>query len=130
MLCDWPASKTLAILQTPKHSGQSLMVRKLQQTPPAEHVEAFLLAASHGGLRQHFGTVFSHITEAPVLDAILRKTHWVKDHQLTALHAPGFAGAWWQENEMIRDIDRRGSGGCLPDGGMAGGVGDSRCGAG
>jgi hypothetical protein len=26
--------------------------------------------------------VFSHIDEAPVLDALLRKTHWLKDHQL------------------------------------------------
>jgi hypothetical protein len=82
LLCDWPGSKTLAILQTAKHGGQSPMVRRLQQPPAGEHVEAFLLGASHGQLRSHFGIVFSHIEEAPVLDALLRKTHWLKDHQL------------------------------------------------
>src|SRR5689334_3437210 len=82
LLCDWPGSKTLAILHTAKHGGQSPMVRRLQQPPASEHVEAFLLGASHGQLRSHFGVVFSHIDEAPVLDALLRKTHWTKDHQL------------------------------------------------
>jgi len=82
LLCDWPGSKTLAILSTLKHGGQSPMVRRLQQPPSAEHVEAFLLGASHGQLRSHFGIAFSHIDEAPVLDALLRKTHWLKDHQL------------------------------------------------
>src|SRR5947208_8388499 len=78
LLCDWPGSKTLAILHTMKHAGQSPMVRRLQQPPAAEHVEAFLLGASHGQLRSHFGLVFSHIEEAPVLDALLRKTHWLR----------------------------------------------------
>src|SRR5207253_5191923 len=50
LLCDWPGSKTLAILHTAKHGGQSPMVRRLQQPPASEHVEAFLLGASHGGL--------------------------------------------------------------------------------
>ena len=38
LLCDWPGSKTLHILQTMKHAGQSPMVRRLQQPPAAEHV--------------------------------------------------------------------------------------------
>ncbi|MGH7177143.1 MAG: hypothetical protein ACREJC_07180, partial [Tepidisphaeraceae bacterium] len=107
LLCDWPGSKTLAILHTAKHGGQSPMVRRLQQPPASEHVDAFLLGASHGQLRSHFGIVFSHIDEAPVLDAVLRKTHWLKDHQLQLCMHQVSRGAWWSETELLRDIERR-----------------------
>jgi hypothetical protein len=107
LLCDWPGSKTLAILQTPKHGGQSPMVRRLQQPPAAEHVEAYMLGATHGQLRLHFGTVFSHITEAPVLDALLRKTHWLKDHQLQLCMHQVTRGVWWSEHELLQDVERR-----------------------
>ncbi|HEX4794448.1 MAG TPA: HEAT repeat domain-containing protein [Humisphaera sp.] len=107
LLCDWPGSKTLGILQTAKHGGQSPMVRRLQQPPAAEHVEAFLLGASHGQLRSHFGVVFSHIDEAPVLDALLRKTHWLKDHQLQLCMHQVSRGTWWEASSLARDIDRR-----------------------
>src|SRR3954469_21231339 len=107
LLCDWPGSKTLHILQTMKHAGQSPMVRRLQQPPAAEHVEAFLLGASHGQLRSHFGIAFSHIEEAPVLDALLRKTHWLKDNQLQLCVHQVTRGAWWDEAELSRDIERR-----------------------
>jgi HEAT repeats len=110
LLCDWPGSKTLGILNTAKHGGQSPMVRRLQQPPAAEHVEAFLLGASHGGLRSHFGIAFSHIEEAPVLDALLRKTHWLKDSGLqTCVHLVT-RGAWWNDGELVRDISRRDAG--------------------
>lgn len=107
LLCDWPGSKTLAILQTTKHGGQSPMIRRLQQPPAAEHVEAFLLGASHAQLRSHFGVAFSHIVEAPVLDALLRKTHWLKDHQLQLCMHQVTRGAWWGEPELLHDIERR-----------------------
>jgi HEAT repeat protein len=107
LLCDWPGSKTLAILHTSKHGGQSSMVRRLQQPPASEHVEAFLLGASHGGLRSHYGIVFSHIEEAPVLDALLRKTHWLKDHQLQLCMHQVVRGVWWDDRELIRDMERR-----------------------
>jgi HEAT repeat protein len=107
MLCDWPGSKTLAILQTSKHGGQSPLVRRLQQAPAAEHIEAFLLGATHGGLRSHFGNVFSHIVEAPVLDSLLRKTHWLKDHQLQACMNHVVRGSWLTDIELTRDIQRR-----------------------
>ena len=108
LLCDWPGSKTLAILQTTKHGGQSPMVRRLQQPPEAEHVEAFLLKALRmGSFCLHFGIVFAHIEEAPVLDAILRKTHWLKDHQLQLCMHQVSRGTWWQEGELLRDVARR-----------------------
>jgi hypothetical protein len=107
MLSDWPGSKTLSILHTARHGGQSAMIRRMQQPPTAESVEAFLLGASHGGLRSHFGNVFSHIEEAPVLDALLRRTHWLKDHALqTCMHLVT-RGTWLSESELIRDISRR-----------------------
>jgi HEAT repeat protein len=107
LLCDWPQSKTLAILQTTKHGGQSPMVRRLQQPPEAEHVEAFLLGATHGQLRSHFGSIFAHIDDLPVLDAILRKTHWLKDFNLQLCMHQVNRGTWWQEGELLRDIARR-----------------------
>jgi hypothetical protein len=107
LLCDWPGSKTLAILHTAKHGGQSPMVRRLQQPPASEQVDAFLLGASHGGLRTHFGIAFSHIDEAPVLDALLRKTHWLKDHQLQLCMHQVTRGAWWGDGELAHDIERR-----------------------
>ena len=107
LLCDWPGSKTLAILHTAKHGGQAAMLRRMQQAPTADSVDAFLLGASHGGLRSHFGIAFSHIEEAPVLDALLRRTHWLKDHALqTCMHLVT-RGAWLSESELIRDISRR-----------------------
>jgi HEAT repeat protein len=107
LLCDWPGSKTLAILHTAKHGGQSPMVRRLQQPPASEHVEAFLLGASHGQLRSHFGIVFAHVDEAPVLDALLRKTHWLKDHQLGLCMHQVTRGVWLGAPELSRDIERR-----------------------
>ncbi|HLL90101.1 MAG TPA: HEAT repeat domain-containing protein [Tepidisphaeraceae bacterium] len=107
LMADWAGSKTLAILNTTKHGGQSLMVRRLQQPPEAEHVDAFLLGATHGQLRTHFGNVFSHINEAPVLDALLRKTHWLKDHQLQICLHQVTRGVWWDDTELAHDCDRR-----------------------
>lgn len=107
LLCDWPGSKTLAILHTHRHGGQSPMIRRLQQAPAAEHVEAFLLAATHAQVRSHFGQVFTHIGEAPVLDALLRKTHWLKDHQLQICMHLVNRGVWWDEKELARDLERR-----------------------
>ncbi len=110
LLADWPGSKTLAILHTHKHGGQSGMLRRMQQPPGAEAVDAFLLAASHGGLRSHFGNIFSHIEDAPALDALLRRTHWLKDHALqNCLHLVT-RGTWLSESELARDISRRDSG--------------------
>lgn len=110
LLCDWPGSRTLAILQTTKHAGQSPMVRRMQQKPASEHVEAFLLGASHAGLRTQFGIAFSHIDEVPVLDALMRKTHWLKDHQLQLCMHQVTRGVWWGDPELARDIDRRDAG--------------------
>lgn len=107
LLADWPGSQTLAILHTAKHGGQGPMVRRLQQPPDSEHVAAFLLGASHGQLRSQFGVAFSHVDHAPVLDALLRKTHWVKDAQLqTCLHQVT-RGTWWGLSELRRDAERR-----------------------
>lgn len=108
LLADWAGSKTLAILHTTKHGGQSPMVRRLQQPPESEHVDAFLLGASHGQLRSHFGVVFPHIDQAPVLDALLRRSHWLKDHQLQLCIHQVSRGAWWGMVDLARDIERRG----------------------
>ena len=107
LLCDGPQSRTLAILHTTKHGGQGAMVRRLQQPPASEHVEAFLLGATHGGLRSHFGVALAHVDEAPVLDALLRKTHWLKDHHLQVCMHQVTRGAWWDPAQLARDLERR-----------------------
>lgn len=107
LLVDSPASRAFQILATPKHGGQTPLSRRLQQPPAADHVGAFLLAASHGNLRPHFANAFAHIDEAPVLDALLRRTHWLKDHKLTlCMHLVG-RGGWWTDGDLQRDVDRR-----------------------
>jgi hypothetical protein len=107
LLVDSPASRAFQILATPKHGGQTTMVRRLQQAPSAEHVPAFLLGASHGHLRSQFAAAFAHVAEAPALDALLRKTHWLKDQRLAAcMHTVG-RGAWWAEADLQRDAERR-----------------------
>jgi HEAT repeat protein len=109
LLADWPGSKTFAVLSTPKHGGQTALLRRLQQPPDSEHVEAFLLAATHAGLRSHFGIVMSHIEDAPVLDALLRRAHWLKDHQLQVCMHQVTRGVWWNDGEFEKDLSRRGS---------------------
>ena len=108
LLCDWPGSKTLAILKAAKHAGQSPMARRLQQPPASEHIEAFLLGASHAQLRSHFPSVFAQIDEAPVLDALLRRTHWLKDQQLRVCVGQITRGVWWDPEHLARDLERRG----------------------
>lgn len=107
LLADNPHSKTFQILQLTKHGGQSPMVRRLQQAPASEHVAAFLLGASVGHLRTHFGNAFSHVDEAPVLEAILRKTHWLKDHGLQICVQQVTRGYWWDDATLAKDLGRR-----------------------
>ena len=94
LLCDWPQSKTLAILQTTKHGGQSAMVRRLQQPPEAEHVEAFLLGATHGQLRLHFGNVFSHIEEVAGAGRAAAKDALAERPATCNFACTRFRGAW------------------------------------
>jgi HEAT repeat protein len=107
LLCDWPQSRTLAILQTAKHGGQTAMIRRLQETPTAEYVDAFLIAASHGGVRGQFASVFAHLNDPLVLDALLQKTHWLKDAQLQLCAHQVTHGAWWSDRQLSDDVARR-----------------------
>ena len=107
LLCDSPASRAFQILATPKHGGQTPMARRLQQAPAAENVDAFLLGASHGHLRAHFGTAVANVDEAPVLDALLRRTHWLADQNLRLCVQQVGRGAWWSDADLQRDLNRR-----------------------
>ena len=107
LLCDHPGSKTLAILSTSRHGGVSPMVKRLQQAPDAEHVEAFLLGATHGQLRTQFAMSFSAIDAGPVLDGLLRRTPWLKDNRLELCLRQVGRGAWWNDATLLRDLSRR-----------------------
>jgi len=107
LLCDYPQSRVLAILKTARHGGQASMVRKLQQPPAAEHVEAFLLGASHGHLRSNFASAMAQIADPRVLDAMLRRSHWLCDQQLRVCVAGVQRGVWWDEHQLQRDLEPR-----------------------
>jgi HEAT repeat protein len=110
LLADSPNSLTFAILNIPKHGGQPTMIRRLQQPPDSEWVEAFLLAASHASVRSTFGMVFGHITEAGTLDALLARTHWLKDLHLQNCMKQVGRGVWHGGDlELERDFSRRDS---------------------
>ena len=110
-LCDHSQAMAMKILGTSRHGGQGVMIRRIQQTPEAEHVPAFLLGATHGNLRAHFGVAFSKIESASVLEAILKKSHWLKDAQLQLCVRQVHQGAWWGETDLTAEITRRGSAG-------------------
>ena len=110
LLADWPGSQTLAILKAAKHGGKAAMSRRLQQPPDSEHVAAFLLGATHGQAKSQFVSAISHIDQAPVLDALLDKTHWLKDAQLQACLHPVARGTWWALSDLRHDLERRGPG--------------------
>lgn len=107
LLCDHPQSRTLAILKTTRHGGQASMVRKLQQPPAADHVEAFLLGASHGQLRTNFAAAFTQITDRAVLDSLLRRTYWLADNQLRLCLGTVTRGVWWEAEPLPNDLAHR-----------------------
>lgn len=110
LLADWPGSQTLAILNAAKHGGKAAMSRRLQQPPDGENVAAFLLGAIKGQSKAQFVSAIAHVDQAPVLDAILDKTHWLKDTQLQACLHPVTRGTWWALSDLRHDLERRGPG--------------------
>ena len=95
LLCDGAGSSSLGILNTAKHRGQSALIRRVQQTPvDAESVPAFLMAASKANLRTSFGIAFSKIDEPRVLQAVLRRTHWLHDMGMSHCAQQVVQGAW------------------------------------
>ncbi len=107
MLCDCAGGGAIRILNTAKHVGQSVMIRRIQQSPEPEHAAAFLLGATHGNLRGNFGNAFAKIEAPVVLDALLRFTHWLKCHQLKLCMHQVSSGVWWSEADLPADLSRR-----------------------
>jgi hypothetical protein len=107
LLADHTASPTLAILTTPRHAAQGPMLRRLSEPPESEYVDAFLLAGAVGGLRGVFAHVMSHINVSTTLDAIARRTYWLRDHRM-AVSVAGFSrGAWLDQSILAADLARR-----------------------
>ena len=107
LLLDSTASRVLGLLRGPRHSGQAAVARRVSATPTAEGVDGFLLAAAHGGQRATFANGLARVADAPALDAILRRTHWLKDGALTACMAGVSRGTWWSDAELARDVSAR-----------------------
>ncbi len=108
LLCESADSQVMQILTVSRHGGQGVFIRRVQQTPEAEHVPAFLLAAGRGGLRTHFGQAFARIEGATSLDALLRRTHWLTDHAMQLCLRQATTGPWLDEGSLAADLVRRG----------------------
>lgn len=106
LVCDHPASKSLSILSTSRHGGVSPLVKRLQQAPDAEHVDAFLLGATHGQLRSQFALSFGAIDSPTVLDALLRRSYLLKDHRLEICMRQVSRGTWWGDGSLVKDLAR------------------------
>jgi HEAT repeat protein len=110
LLADSGTSQTLAILRLSRHPGRVAMERRLSQPPASEHVEGWLLGASHAGMgpvRSAFAGTFAHVHERPVLDGLLRKSHWLKDQKLQACVGNVMGGRWMDQMSLARDLKKR-----------------------
>ena len=107
LLLDSPSSRIMGLLRGPRHSGQAAVAKRVSATPSADTVDAFLLAAAHGGQRATFANALARVADAPALDALLRRTHWLKDATLAACMAGVSRGAWWTDAELSRDVAAR-----------------------
>ena len=107
LMCDHPGSRLVAMLRGPRHAGQAVLARKVSGTPSSDGVDAFLVAASHGGQRSTFANSFARIADAPTLDGLLRRTHWIKEHQVATCLTLVSRGAWWTDAELARDTAAR-----------------------
>lgn len=107
MLCEHPGSRTLQVMQQGRHAAQTPLIRRLQQPPEPMHIPALLIASSHGPLRPSFAMVLGHLEESAALDALLERTHWLKDQQAQSCVRQVTRGVWWGDAELQRDIDRR-----------------------
>ncbi len=107
LLLDSPASRVLALLRGPRHTGQAALARRVTATPTAEGVEAFLVAAAYGGQRTTFANSLARVADAQSLDGLVRRTHWLKDQPLAACMAGVSRGAWWGDADLARDVAAR-----------------------
>lgn len=108
LLADHPASRTFDVLRSARHPGRGPMERRLQQPPASEHVDAFLAGAANVvGLRPPFAGTFAHVYERPVMDALLRRTHWLKDGKVAACVGDVMGGRWMDDVSLAKDLARR-----------------------
>ena len=107
LLCDHTGSRLVAVLRGTRHAGQAMLARRVSGTPGADAVDAFLVGAGHGGQRSSFANSFARIADAPTLDGLLRRTHWLKDAMLGTCMASVSRGAWWTDGELARDAAAR-----------------------
>lgn len=111
LLTDSMQSRTLVVLGQTRagggHGAVSPMVKRLQQAPEAEHVDAFLIGATRGELRSQFAASFAGIDAGPVLEGLLRRWYLLKDGRLELCMRNVTRGAWWSEPMLVKDLARR-----------------------
>ena len=108
LLADTEGSKTLAMLHSARHAGQTAMVRFLQQQPPAaDHVDALLLGSGLSILRAGFANAVAKIEASATLDQLLRRTYWLRDNDVAVSVRTVTRGTWAGEGELLRDAARR-----------------------
>lgn len=107
MLFENADAAAMALLNPTRGNVPVPLTRKLQLTPEAEHVPAFLLAASRCGVRHTFGVVFAKLDQTPQLEALIRRTHWLADHQLQLCLRQATSGAWCDLSAIASDALKR-----------------------
>lgn len=111
LLTDSMQSRTLVVLgQTRSGGGNGVvspLVKRLQQAPDAEHVDAFLIGATRGELRSQFAASFGGIDSGPVLEGLMRRWYLLKDVRLELCMRNVTRGAWLSEPLLAKDLARR-----------------------
>jgi HEAT repeat protein len=106
-LFDNASASAMTLLNPTRGNVPVPLSRRLQLTPEAEHVPAFLLSASRCGIRHTFGVVFAKLDQTPQLEALLRRTHWLADHQLQLCVRQTTSGAWCDLPSIAADALQR-----------------------
>ena len=92
--CDGPGGGAMGVLSAVRHGGKERLRRRLEESPAADGVGAFLAAAAQGHLRGTVGPTLGRIEGAARGD-LFERAHWLREAGLArAVASVGLAAAW------------------------------------
>jgi hypothetical protein len=92
--------RAFQILATPKHGGQFADGPPAQQPPAARTSTRSCSGQPTGTCGRTSGPPFANVAEAPVLDALLRRTHWLADRTWQLCVQQVGRGTWWADADL------------------------------
>ena len=81
-LCGRADSKVLAVLDAPRHPGQTALSRRIQEPPQPGTAAATCLAAACHKLGGHFGVSVGQTIDSAAVADLARQSHRLKDRRL------------------------------------------------